>query len=56
MGNPMPTDMEETIMNNIDNNSSMTIEAGGQGNGGHPTDSSLNTNKSSLNKSIIGDR
>lgn len=54
MGNPMPA--EGTIMNSLDNSSSLAIEAGG-GVGGCPGGLSEpdQMNKSSLDKPIIGD-
>ena len=56
MGNPMPA--EGTIMNSLDNSSSLAIEAGGGvgGNGGVGGLSEPDQmNKSSLDKPIIGD-
>ena len=54
MGNPMPA--EATIMNSLDNSSSLAMEAGG-GVGGSPGGLSEpdQMNKSSLDKPIIGD-
>ena len=57
MGNPMPA--EATIMNSLDNSSSLAMEAGGGngGVGGGPGGLSEpdQMNKSSLDKPIIGD-